>query len=86
MKKQLTLVWVTLGILVVLGFMGNIINFIINIKWFTEVGYLSVYFTKMIAILEMMVPIFIVAYLGIWFYYRSLRKSIYKWQKSVEAA
>lgn len=84
MKKQLTLVWVTLGLLVILGFMGNIINFIINIKWFTEVGYLSVYFTRLVAILEMMVPIFIIAYLGIWFYYRSLRKSIIRWRKAVE--
>ena len=28
---------------------------------------------------------FLLAYLAIWFYYRSLRKSIYRWQKSVEA-
>ncbi|MBC8062580.1 MAG: UPF0182 family protein [Clostridiaceae bacterium] len=85
MKKKVTLTTVGLIFLVLLLFCGNIVNFIINIKWFGEVGYTTVYFTQIIATLKLMIPIFIISYLAIWFYYRSLRKSIYKWQKSAES-
>lgn len=85
MKKKVTITTMGLIIFFVVLFFGNIVNFIINIKWFNEVGYTSVYFTQIIATLKLMVPIFFISFLAIWFYYRSLRKSIYKWQKSVEA-
>jgi uncharacterized protein len=85
MKKKVTITTVVLILLFLLLFLGNIVNFIINIKWFNEVNYISVYFTQLVATLKLMVPIFFISYLAIWFYYRSLRKSIYKWQKSAEA-
>jgi len=84
MKKKATLTTLGLILFIMILFLGNIVNFIINVKWFTEVGYTSVYFTQIIATLKLMVPIFFGTYLAIWFYYRSLRKSIYKWQKEVE--
>jgi len=85
LKKKITLGIVIFILLFLLIFCGSIVNFIINIKWFNEVDYTSVYLTQIFATLKLMVPIFIISYLAIWFYYRSLRKSIYKWQKSVEA-
>jgi len=60
------------------------IAFAINIEWFREVGYLSVYFTKITAILKLMVPIFIICFVSIWAYYKSLRMSIIKWKKVYE--
>lgn len=59
-------------------FLDKIVTFIVNIKWFSEVGYLSVYFTKMIAVLKLMLPIFIISYIGIYFYYKSIRSSVIK--------
>lgn len=74
---------VVLFLLLVL-FFSRIVNFVINIAWYTEVGYLSVYFTKLIAIAKLTVPIFIVCFVTIMLYYRSLRKNIVKWRKVVE--
>ncbi|MGE5628742.1 MAG: UPF0182 family protein [Solirubrobacterales bacterium] len=59
-------------------------NLIINIQWYKEVGYLPVYFTKLIAILKLMVPVFVLSYLCIWLYYKSLKSSIVKWKKVME--
>jgi len=47
-------------------------------------GYISVYLTKILAVLKLMIPIFILSYLGIWIYYKSIRKSILRMKKVVE--
>nr|WP_206154964.1 UPF0182 family protein [Clostridium muellerianum] len=65
-------------------FAGKIINFIVNVEWFKEVGYLSVYFTKIAAVFKLMIPMFIISFIGIWIYYKSLRLSIIKFKKVVE--
>ncbi|MEK6263205.1 MAG: UPF0182 family protein [Clostridium sp.] len=84
MKKE-KIIAIILGIVVVLiYFFGNIVNLAINIQWFKEVGYLSVYFTKLTSILKLMVPVFIVSYVGIWTYYKTLKGSIARWKKVVE--
>ena len=72
-------------VLVIVAFLGNIVNLAINIQWFEEVGYLSVYFTKLTSILKLMVPVFIVSYIGIWTYYKNLKGNIVRWKKVVEA-
>ncbi|NFJ63289.1 UPF0182 family protein [Clostridium botulinum] len=59
-------------IILFIAFFNKIINFIINIKWFKEVNYLAVYFTKMRAIIILMIPIFIIFFISIWMYYKSL--------------
>lgn len=84
MKKQVTFVTIFAVILLLIIFFDKIVGLIINIEWYKEVGYLSVYFTKIAAILKLMVPIFIVCFIGIWLYYRSLRNSINKWKNVIE--
>ncbi|MGH4138673.1 UPF0182 family protein [Clostridium sp.] len=76
MKKKLVISIVFIIIIVLLLFTGNIVQFIINIEWFNQMGYLSVYFTKIITVSKFMIPVFIISYLGIWVYYKSIRKSI----------
>ncbi|MBZ9609789.1 UPF0182 family protein [Clostridium estertheticum] len=71
-------------IVIILAFLGNIINFAINIQWFKEVGYLSVYFTKLTSILKLMIPVFMVSYIAIWMYYKTFKSSILRWKKVVE--
>ena len=84
MKRKKTIA-IIIGIIVILiAFLGNIINLAINIQWFKEVGYLSVYFTKLISILKLMVPVFIVSYIAIWMYYKTFKSSILRWKKVVE--
>lgn len=84
MKKKSSFFTLFVIIIFLLIFLDRIVNFAINIQWFNEVGYLDVYFKKIVATCTLMVPIFIISYIGIWLYYRSLRKSILKFEKVVE--
>lgn len=84
MKKRALTVLAVILFMVFFLFFNRIINFVINIEWFKEVGYLTVYFTKLFAIAKLMVPILIVCFVTITLYYRSLRKNIVKWRKVVE--
>lgn len=84
MKKQVTFLTVFIFVLFLIVFFDKIVGFIVNIEWFKEVGYLSIYFTKVVAILKLMVPIFLICFIGIWLYYRSLRSSINKWKGIVD--
>ncbi|MBK5240361.1 UPF0182 family protein [Clostridium sp.] len=84
MKKKFVLYSVIIILIICLFSLGSIVQFVISIEWFKEVGYLSVYFTKILTMLKMMVPVFILTYIGIWLYYRSIKKSILHLQKVVE--
>lgn len=84
MKKGRILIGALFILFIILALFGRIVNFIINVEWFNEVGYISVYFTKMLAILKLMVPLFIIIYGIVWFYYKGMRKSILKWSKAVQ--
>lgn len=79
MKKRIVGIITFIVILLFIVFFDRIINFTVNIKWFMEVGYLSVYLKRITATLELMIPLFIISYLGILIYYRSIRGSIIKW-------
>lgn len=84
MKKTYGIFFLIIVLLGLFMFLDKIVEFWINIKWFDEVGYLSTYFTQIIATLKFMLPIFIISFLGIWIYYRSLRKSFIKKNNIVE--
>lgn len=84
MKNRKTLAIIIGIIIVIITFLGNIVNLAINIQWYNELGYLSVYFTRLTSILKLMVPVFIVSYIGIWTYYKTLKNSIVRWKKVVE--
>lgn len=84
MKKGIVLTIIGASVLFALIFLDVILNFIVNIQWFSEVNYLSVYFTKVIAVAKLLLPIFIIFYLGFWIYYRSIRKSILRVRKVIE--
>ncbi|MDP4147301.1 MAG: UPF0182 family protein [Bacillota bacterium] len=84
MKKKGVAFGFIFVILCLLVFLDRIVNFIVNVEWYKEVGYLSVYFTKLTATIKLFVPIFLVVYIAIWLYYKSVRKSIVKWRKVIE--
>lgn len=79
MKKQIGIIFAVLVIFLLCIFSNSIINFIINVEWYKEVGYLSVYFTQLFATVKLMLPIFVICLFSIWIYYRSIRKSILNW-------
>ena len=63
-------------VLLLAGILFVSINFIIDIQWFKEVGYLEVFFTKMVAIAKLFIPIFIVYFFAVAIYLFTLRKNI----------
>lgn len=84
MKKKVVIYSIITILILSLLFLGGAVEFIINIQWFKEVGYLSVYLTKIFTVLKLMIPVFILSYLGIWLYYKSIRKSIIRLKRVVE--
>lgn len=84
MKKKIALITSILVIIFIIAFANNIVSFIINVEWYKEVGYLSIYFIELVAVIRLMVPIFLVCYLVIWFYYKNIRKSIVRFKKIME--
>lgn len=84
MKKKKILTSLILGLLVIIALLSSSINIIVDYQWFKELGYLSVYFTKILAVLKLTVPVFLVAFLGITLYYKSLIPNIRKLGKVVE--
>lgn len=84
MKKKRLLTSLILGLLVIIALLSSSINIIVDCQWFKELGYLSVYFTKILAVLKLTVPVFLVAFLGITLYYKSLIPNIRKLGKVVE--
>ena len=84
-KKKEVVIFSVITILIVCLFsLGSIVQFVINIEWFKEVGYLSVYFTKILTVIKLMIPVFILSYIGIWLYYKSIKKSIMHLKKVIE--
>ena len=84
MKKNIVLITSIVFLFIIIVSLSRIVAFTINIKWFEEVGYLSVYLTKIVTVSKLMVPVFIISYISIWIYYKTLRKSILRWQKLIE--
>ena len=84
MKKKVIVSSAFIILILCLLFTGNIVQFIINIEWFDQVGYLSVYLTKILTVFKLMIPVFIISSIGIWLYYKSIRKSIVHFKRVVE--
>ena len=84
MKRKKLIAFIIILLVILIAFLGNIVNISISIQWFNEVGYLSVYFTKLIAILKLMMPVFIVSYISILTYYKTFKSSILGGKEVVE--
>lgn len=83
MKKQAGIIFAVFILILLMIFSNSIISFVINIEWYKEIGYLSVYFTQLIATIKLMIPLFFICFISIWAYYRSIRKSISSWGNTI---
>ncbi|WP_160680913.1 UPF0182 family protein [Clostridium sp. C8-1-8] len=68
--------WLLATIVIAIMIAFSFSSLFINIQWFQEVGYLPVYFTKLIAVLKLMIPVFLVCFFAIHFYVKSLTKNL----------
>ena len=60
MKKKRTGLKIFVIVAIVLVLFFSLINFITDFLWFRELGYVSVFFTKLFTQLKIVVPVFIV--------------------------
>ena len=82
MKKRITLISVIIALVFILLFLDKIVSFAINVQWFNEVNYLSTYFTKLLAIAKLMIPLFLITFAVIWIYFRSIKNSVTKYKQT----
>lgn len=84
MKKKKFALYFIIVVIAILAIGISSINVIVDYQWFKELGYLSVYFKKLVSIAKLMVPIFLITFIAITLYYISLRPSIRKSKKIIE--
>ena len=80
-KKKKRNKWIRIIILVVviaLIIFFALINFITDFLWFRELGYVSVFFTKLFTQLKIGVPVFLVITLATYIYFKLLKKSYFE--------
>lgn len=86
MKLSKFLNWkVILAVLVVfiIVFFSSIINFFVDLQWYSEVGYLGVFYTRLFTQFKLGIPIFLVLFLLIFVYLLFLKKEYVKLAKVI---
>lgn len=74
MSKWLKIFIAILIVLISVGVMS--VGFIIDIQWFKEVGYFDVFMTKFIASASLVIPIFLISFVALFIYFRSMKEPI----------
>lgn len=84
MKKNKLFIGVFLAIALIVIFLRNIIDVVINIKWFREVGYLSVYLKRVTSIIVLFILVFLICFVAIKSYCKSITKNLSKNQTFID--
>lgn len=84
MKKKGIVFSFIIMIILILLVLASSINILVDYQWFKELGYLSIYFKRVVATLKLMIPVFIIIFTAITVYYISLKPSIMKMRKVIE--
>ncbi|WP_244272756.1 UPF0182 family membrane protein [Natronincola peptidivorans] len=77
-SKKLFIAFVFIGFFIFLGFFRQIISFVVDYQWFTELGYTEVFLTKLKTQFTLGIPIFIVSTVLFYIYLIILKKDYYK--------
>lgn len=78
MKKKRTGLKIFVIVAIVLVLFFSLINFITDFLWFRELGYVSVFFTKLFTQLKIVVPVFIVVTFFAYIYLKVLKLGYFK--------
>ncbi|MEW9097223.1 MAG: UPF0182 family protein [Clostridiaceae bacterium] len=79
-KSVLFIIFISIITLSML-FINTIVEFLINIQWYKEVSYLAVYFTKINALIKLMIPSFIIIFIFVYVYYNIVTKNKIEFKK-----
>lgn len=85
-KKLLNWKFILIAVIIlIIIFFTSIVGFLVDIQWYTEVGYLSVFFTRLFTQFEIGVPIFIVLFLLIYLYLIYLKRQYLKGSNIIQS-
>ncbi len=84
MKKKYFLIGVLLVLIALITAVFSASEFIINLQWFKDVGYLKMFFIRVVTILKVTLPIFAIVFIGIILYYRCLMKGLPRLKAFIE--
>ncbi|MGL4762582.1 MAG: UPF0182 family protein [Sarcina sp.] len=79
LKKLAFSKWSRIILGIILGLVAVAIvsvGFFIDVQWFKEVGYFDVFMTKFVASACLVVPIFLVSFIALFIYFRSMKETI----------
>ena len=83
-KKKLGLKGLLLLVVIIIALFVGLIGFITNLLWFRELGYLSVFFKKLVTMLEIGLPLFFVLTIITFIFLKLLKRGYYKKVESTE--
>ena len=83
-KNQFLIIGIVVLLVILLNSFGTILKFVTDYLWFSEIGYLKTFFTKIRAELLIGVPLFVGLFLIFFFYMKRLLKKNYSQDKIVE--
>lgn len=84
-KKKLGIKWIIIIIVLLIVLFLSLIGFITDFLWFKELGYVSVFFKKLVTQLEIGVPTFIIITVLAYIYLKFLKRGYFKKVNSTEA-
>lgn len=84
-KKKRTGLRVIIAIVIILGLFLSLIGFITDFMWFRELGYVSVFFTKLFTQIKIGVPTFVVVTFLAYIYLKFLKRGYFRKVSSDEA-
>ncbi len=76
-KKKIRLSWIVLGIVLIAAIFISLMGFIADFMWFKEMGYLSVFFKKLVTQLTVGAPTFLVVTGFVYWYLAKLKKGYF---------
>lgn len=77
--------WIVLAVIAFLLLVFALVGFITDFLWFKELGYVSVFFTKLLTQIKIGVPVFVVVGFLVYIYLKLLKKGYYKKVESLDA-
>lgn len=77
--------WIILAIILFLVLVFALVGFITDFLWFRELGYVSVFFTKLLTQIKIGIPVFVVVGFLVYIYLKLLKKGYYKKVESLDA-
>ena len=83
-KKKRVGLRILIIVVVVLAIIGALVNFITDFMWFSEMGYVSVFLTKLFTQLKIGIPVFIVVTFLAYIYLKVIKMGYFKKISSAE--